>query len=240
MLVVIVFFIITAMIFILSGSKKAKTIADDQIITKSLIDESLHKIIRLENGLDILIISDSNSPKCAAALAVGVGSFTDEKDTMGLAHLTEHMIFLGSKKYPKPGLLEKQIEANFGYTNAYTSQEFTNYFFEINKDGYEKALDIFSAMLDSALLSTEYMDKEINAVSSENDKNLNNDLWRQYQLIKSMSNPESPNHLFSTGNNVTLRVLDKEKLNEKMKAYYQKYYIPRNMRIVLYCKFIFN
>ncbi|KAL3267868.1 hypothetical protein HHI36_007009 [Cryptolaemus montrouzieri] len=36
----------------------------------------------------------------AAALCVGVGSFSDPKDIPGLAHFLEHMVFMGSEKYP--------------------------------------------------------------------------------------------------------------------------------------------
>jgi nardilysin len=38
--------------------------------------------------------------KAAAALAVGVGSFSDFAHMQGIAHYLEHMLFMGTEKYP--------------------------------------------------------------------------------------------------------------------------------------------
>ncbi|KAG9333933.1 hypothetical protein JZ751_009396 [Albula glossodonta] len=38
--------------------------------------------------------------QAAAALCIGVGSFSDPGDLPGLAHFLEHMVFMGSEKYP--------------------------------------------------------------------------------------------------------------------------------------------
>ena len=84
------------------------------------------------------------------------------------------------------------------------------------------------------------MDKEINAVNSENDKNLNNDNWRQHQLISTLANKDSPLSLFSTGNNQSLRKLDNSILNMKLKEYFNRYYVPSNMKLVLLCKFFIH
>lgn len=184
----------------------------------------------------MLLISDPEAAKCAASLNVGVGSFSDEKNIQGRAHLTEHLIFLGSEKFPNAGELESHLQSHGGGTNAFTDNENTAYYFDVNPLGYEKALDIFSSMLASPLFNEQNMDKEINAVSSENDKNYNNDNWRQHQLLNALGNPNSPYSLFSTGNNESLRQLDKQVLNKKIKEYFYKYYIPSNMKLVLLCK----
>lgn len=46
------------------------------------------------------MISDKETEKSAAALNVNVGALEDPKDREGLAHFCEHMLFMGSKKYP--------------------------------------------------------------------------------------------------------------------------------------------
>jgi len=63
-------------------------------IVKPLSDDRLYRSIRLENGIEVMLISDFNSPKAAASMSVGVGSFQQDKDLLGLAHFCEHMLFL--------------------------------------------------------------------------------------------------------------------------------------------------
>lgn len=213
---------------------KIVTVSNDFDIKKPLTDTNFYKIIKFDNKLEILLINDKDTSISSAAMGVYVGSFTDEKDAQGLAHLTEHLLFLGSKKYPNSGSLEDHLHKHSGNSNAFTDNENTAYYFEVNNSGFEKALDIFSEFFKSPLLEEKFMDKEINAVSSENDKNMNNDNWRQHQLLNSISNPNSKTNTFSTGNNESLRKLSTAKLNEKMKNYFNKYYISSNMRLILY------
>ena len=39
--------------------------------------------------------------KAAAGMCVQVGSFSDPMEAQGLAHFLEHMVFMGSEKYPE-------------------------------------------------------------------------------------------------------------------------------------------
>jgi len=84
----------------------------------------------LKNGLEALLIHDPEVHRSAAALSVGVGSLYDPEEKMGLTHYLEHMLFLGTKKYPDVGSYQKYLNANSGRSNAYTGDVVTNYFFE--------------------------------------------------------------------------------------------------------------
>ena len=66
---------------------------------------------------------------CAVAMAVGVGSFDEgpDQDPHGLAHLLEHMLFMGSEKYPTENAYDDYLAKNGGYSNAYTEAECTVY-----------------------------------------------------------------------------------------------------------------
>ena len=223
-------------------SSRISVLANNNAIKKPLIDKNEYKVIRLENNLDALLISDKSTSKCGASITVNSGSFSDEKSYYGMAHLTEHLIFLGSKNFSSSSKnnisLENYTQSHFGSTNAYTQMDYTTYYFELNCNGFSTALDIFSDMFANPLLSEEYMDKEINAVNSENDKNLNNDGWKLLQLLKSLSSKDKDNkfNAFSTGNSKSLRVLDKSSLNKIIRQYVNDNYVPENMRLVLYCK----
>lgn len=200
---------------------------------KPLVDDRKYRAIRLTNNLEALLISDISSSRCSASLSVGVGSFQNDEDVLGLAHFTEHMIFLGSKSYQRPGEFEEYLSDYFGLTNAYTEDEKTTFYYEIGCRGFQKSLLMFSRMFAEPLFDINFMNKEIEAVNSENEKNLNQDNWREHQIVKILSNPNHPYHRFNTGNNNTLRNLDLVNLNKRLNAFYNKYYIPSNMKLVV-------
>ena len=61
-------------------------------------DEREYRLLTLENQLQVLLISDPESPKAAAALDVMVGSGDNPPGRGGLAHFLEHMAFKGTSK----------------------------------------------------------------------------------------------------------------------------------------------
>ena len=64
-----------------------------------------------------------------ASVAINAGSYNDPMKRQGLAHFLEHMIFMGSDKYPDEGGYSDHMAANGGFCNAYTQFEWTNYQF---------------------------------------------------------------------------------------------------------------
>ena len=66
---------------------------------------------------------------------------SDPQDLPGLAHFCEHMLFLGTKKYPDENEYSKYLSENSGSNNAYTSVNHTNYHFDVSPDALPGALD---------------------------------------------------------------------------------------------------
>lgn len=166
---------------------------------------------------------------------MGVGSLRDDPEVQGLAHFTEHMIFLGSKSYPHPSTFEDHLSDNLGSTNAFTDEEQTTFFFDVNSQGYDKALVMFSRMFAEPLFDMNFMNKEINAVNSENEKNLNSDDWREAQVLKALADQNSEFSRYTTGNNQTLRYVDLQSLHQKLLDFYNVYYRPEKMKLVVLC-----
>ena len=77
------------------------------------------------------------------------------------------------------------------------------------------------------------MNKEIEAVNSEHEKNINQDNWRQQQIIRTLSNPNHPFNMFSTGNKSTFKKINPKLLHKKLNEFYIKYYVPSNMRLTI-------
>ena len=200
---------------------------------KPSIDQRAYRVVRLTNNLEVLLISDLNTTKCSASMSVGVGTFQDDDDTNGLAHFFEHMLFLGSKSFPSPSLFDSHLSEYFGSTNAFTEEEKTTFYFEVGWKGFDTSLNMFSRMFAEPLLDFKLMNKEIEAVNSENDKNLGNDNWREHQLIRSLANPKHPFSKFGTGNKYTLGSVEGQILHQKIKNFYKKFYVPENMKLVV-------
>jgi len=70
-------------------------------VIQSISDKRIFKPLELANNLQCLIISDKDANKSSAALSVAVGSFSDPLEAQGLAHYLEHMLFMGTSKYPQ-------------------------------------------------------------------------------------------------------------------------------------------
>ena len=81
--------------------KSEKDRAGLTIATPATFQAEVRKI-RLENGLEVFLISDPETRQSGAALAVGVGSWDDPQNRPGMAHFVEHMLFFqGSKNTQK-------------------------------------------------------------------------------------------------------------------------------------------
>ena len=111
----------------------------DNIITSNQ-DKRLYRGLLLDNDLKCVLISDPKTDRSAASVDVHAGYMLDPKEFPGLAHFCEHMLFMGSKKYPTENTFSKFIEDHAGSTNAYTSNENTNYHFEVATANFKEAL----------------------------------------------------------------------------------------------------
>lgn len=69
------------------------------------------------------------------------GSLSDPPNIAGLSHFCEHMLFLGTKKYPKENEYSQFLSEHAGSSNAFTSGEHTNYYFDVSHEHLEGALD---------------------------------------------------------------------------------------------------
>ncbi len=185
--------------------------------------------LKLDNNLEALIVHDSRFKKSAAAMAVMVGSLEDPQNALGMAHYLEHMLFLGTKDFPKPEEYSTYMETHGGWDNAYTSDEVTNYMFEVDHGAVEGALQRFSRFFVDPLFTAEFIDREKNAVNNEFEKNIKQDNWRADRFINILTTPQHPYSKFSTGNTATLKSVSRD----DVVAFYKKYYSANNMKLVV-------
>ena len=200
---------------------------------KSPNDKRDYSYFTLPNGMRVLTISDPQTDKAAAALAVGIGSMSNPEDRPGLAHFLEHMLFMGTNKYPDVEAYNRFITKNGGYTNAGTGQISTNYIFSVKPDKLEPALDRFAQFFVAPLLDPHFVEREKHAVDSEYRLKRKDDGRRLYAAIQRAYNPQSPYSRFSVGSLDTLEDRPGRKVRDELLKFYRSYYGAQLMGLVV-------
>jgi insulysin len=200
-----------------------------KILTPQLKDRKMLKV-ELKNGLKAVIISDPNINQSAFAISVNAGSWNDPESYPGTAHFCEHMLFMGTKKYPGEDEFFQYISDHGGSANAYTASDHTVYLFASSNDSFLESLDRISHFFIDPLFPVASVQRELKAVDQENDKNIQNDGWRQWMIVKETGNPLHPNRKFSTGNASTLGQIPIDVLRN----WYNSHYSPDQMQAIIY------
>ena len=131
-------------------------------------------------GCTVTCISLPSTRSQSVSLSVPTGSTSQPSTLRGLPHFCEHMLFLGTKKYPNS--LESYLSQITGSSNAYTEPEFTTYYMSSVPDF--NAVDRLLHFLIDPTFTLDSVSKEVNAVSSEHTKNLQSDVFRISELQK--------------------------------------------------------
>ena len=185
----------------------------------------------LPNEMNVLYIRNVHSTTNSVSLVVNSGVKNEFIDIEGLAHLTEHMLFLGSKDYPEPSSFINYITLNEGTFNGYTELDKTVFYYKIPSRKFKESLIQFSSVFKAPLFNNKYIHKEINSVNNEHEKNIQNDSHRKELIIHSLANKHSLYHRFSTGNTQTLAVSN---IRDKIIKYFNNNYLPQRMFIIIY------
>ncbi|XP_021281729.1 insulin-degrading enzyme-like 1, peroxisomal isoform X2 [Herrania umbratica] len=213
----------------------------DEEIVKPRADKRQYRRVVLGNSLQVLLISDPDTDKSAACMSVSIGYFSDPDGCEGLAHLLMRVLLLAhaSEKYPGEDSSSQYITEHGGYTNCAVNADETEYYFNINNDFFEEALDRFFQPFVKPLMSAEAAMREIKTVESVYQNSLLSDKRRMQQLQKHLSWESHPYHRFGLGNWYTLDVRPKAKgldIRHELLKFYEENYSANLMQLVLYTK----
>jgi len=192
------------------------------LIDKSNID--IRKIYGgiLKNNIKYIIINDSNITNYSyISISINCGSYYDPDDFNGLAHFLEHMLFMGSKKYPGENYFMEKLNNFGGSMNAVTEDYITTYYFNVFNEHLEEMIDIFSRFFIDPLFNINSINKEMNAVNNEHLKNVHNDMWILEYFINFIYDKKSNLNKFGTG---SIETLNKPNIRDVMIEFYNKYY----------------
>ena len=121
---------------------------------------------RLANGLQVLMMPNSKAPVVSVQVWYKVGSGNEALGHSGLAHLTEHLMFRGTKKYG-PKQFSRIVQKNGGQDNAFTGRDYTAYFENLASDRLAIALDLESDRMTGLLVDEEKFLTEKKVVQEE-------------------------------------------------------------------------
>ncbi len=198
-------------------------------IQKSPNDHREYRAFQLENKMNVMVISDAESEVAAASLSLQIGGGDDFEHRPGIAHFLEHMLFIGTEKFPAVDEYRSFIHRNGGESNAYTGLEVTNYNFFVNSNAVDEALNRFSQFFISPLLSPEFVEREREVVDAEFEIRKQSDGGKRWSAMKALFNPKHPVSKFISGNSDTLA----GDVRKDLVAFFEKYYSANLMTLVI-------
>jgi zinc protease len=120
----------------------------------------------LENGMQVVVISDHRVPVATHMLWYRIGAADEEAGKSGLAHFFEHLLFKGTKAVPD-GQYSNIIARNGGQDNAFTSWDFTAYFARVAKDRLPLVMELEADRMTGLVLTEEMFRPERDVILQE-------------------------------------------------------------------------
>lgn len=186
----------------------------------------------LANGLRVTLRHAPNLKRCAAALRVAAGSHDVPLAWPGLAHFLEHLLFLGTERFPAEQGLMAYVQGHGGQVNARTSERTTDFFFELPPqvfiDGLQRLSDMLARPrmnLDDQLREREVLHAEFVAWSQDPTAQ------QQLALFDGLS-PTHPLRGFHAGNRDSLPVQQPE-FQQALQDFHQRFYQTGQMTLSL-------
>ncbi len=183
--------------------------------------------------MKVLLVSDPEAKVAAASLTIGVGSSSEPEERPGLAHFLEHMLFMGTRKYPGDDEYPRFIQGHGGGFNAETAWDWTRYYFSIDPPFFDEALDRFSQFFIAPLFDVRFVDRERHAVDAEYLLKLKNGALRAQAALKQAYNLASPYSRFTVGNLQTLADRPGNPVRDDLVAFYEQHYSANLMGLAL-------
>ena len=182
----------------------------------------------LPNGLVLITQEHRAAQVVALQMWVRVGGRDESPSELGLSHYLEHMLFKGTPTRP-PGSIDTLIEGLGGNSNAFTSYDYTHYDVVVPVSALKAAVELLADIGVNASFPPAEIDAE-KAVVFEEMRLVEDDpekfAQRRLGQLAYSPHPYGRNIL---GTREQITALTRGPLN----AYYKKYYVPRNMVLVV-------
>jgi zinc protease len=183
----------------------------------------------LKNGLTVLLVQDRSIPMISFHTWFKVGSRNEQKGVTGAAHMLEHMMFKGAKKYSGKDF-DRILHENGITNNAFTTNDFTGFYQNLPSGKLELMMDMESDRLRNLKLDPQDLKSELQVVGEERrwrvDNNPNGLLREILMATMFQVHP------------YTWPVIGWMKdiqayTSEKLRFFYDQFYVPNNAILVI-------
>jgi len=184
---------------------------------------------KLDNGLKIVVQEDHRSPVVVSQVWYRAGSLDEFNGTTGVAHVLEHMMFKGTKQVPG-GQFSRLVAAAGGKENAFTANDHTVYFQQLEKSKLELSLKLEADRMANLQLTADAFAKEIRVVMEERRWRTEDKpqalVYEQLQAVAYQAHPY--------GRPVIGWMNDLEQMTvADARAWYKRWYEPNNATLVV-------
>jgi zinc protease len=187
---------------------------------------------QFDNGLRALLFPDNSQSKVTVNLTVLVGSRQEGYGETGMAHLLEHMVFKGTPRHPK---IPKALQEHGAQFNGSTSNDRVNYFETLaaTDENLEFAIDLEADRMVNSYIKKEDLDSEMTVVRNEFERGENSPSAVLGERISAAAYDWHNYGKSTIGNRSDIERVPVENL----RAFYQKYYQPDNVVLIVAGKF---
>ncbi len=180
-----------------------------------------YKSKTLDNGLEVVVNRDLSSRMTAVNLLYRVGAKHEDPHRTGFAHLFEHLMFRGTHRVPD---FDAPVQAACGENNAYTTNDYTNFYITLPRENIATALYLESDRMTGLNISPEALEAEKSVVIEEfNQRYLNQPYGDQWMLLREMVYTQSPYRWATIG--LTPEHIRSASLVD-VRTFYQRHYTP--------------
>src|SRR5690349_292397 len=186
----------------------------------------------LANGLRVTLRHVPDLKRAAAVLRVAAGSHDAPLAWPGLAHFLEHLLFLGTERFPADQGLMAYVLGHAGQVNARTSERTTDYFFELAPQAFNNGLDRLSDMLAHPRMNPDEQQREREVLHAEFVAWSQNAAAQQQFSLFSGLGQAHPLRGFHAGNRDSLP-LQQPEFQQALQDFYQRFYQTGQMTLSL-------
>jgi len=182
----------------------------------------------LKNGLQVIVHQDKTTPIVAFNILYKVGARDEKPERTGLAHLFEHLMFEGSKNISD---YDRHIQIASGENNAFTNNDYTNYYITLPKQNIETAFWLESDRMLELDFSEEKLRIQKGVVIEEFNQRYLNKPYGDWQMIMRRLAYHTHPYMWPTIGKNTIHI-EYAKLQE-IKDFFFNFYAPNNAILVV-------
>ncbi len=186
-------------------------------------------MVKLKNGLRVLLIPEKDSLTTTALVIVAAGSKYETRDINGISHFLEHMCFKGTQKRPSPMVISEELDGLGAEYNAFTSHEYTSYYAKAKNEAAPRILEIVSDMYLNPIFNPEDIEREKGVIIEEINMYEDTPRRRVQELFMEVMYGDQPAGWSIAGEKEVIRKVKRD----DFLAYRSKHYLPQSTIVVL-------